>query len=139
MKTLKYLSFLLFAFVLSAGFASCSDDDEGVDSSAIVGKWEITWSEGYERDSEDPEYDDEWSEAVGGIYVVFNSDGTGYEEDESDPFTWTLEGDKITVKSKYYTEVSDVVKLTSSEMILEYYEREGSAEYYEKLTFKKVG
>ena len=44
MKTLKYLSFLLFAFVLSAGFASCSDDDEGVDSSAIVGKWEITWS-----------------------------------------------------------------------------------------------
>ena len=139
MKTLKYFSFFLFALVLGAGFASCSDDDESVDSSAIVGLWEVTWTEGYEYDSEDPEYNDEWSEALNGIKFKFNSDGTGYEGDESDTFTWSLEGNRLTIQGGYYTEVSTVLKLTSSELVLEYYDEDDSYKYYEKLTFKRVG
>ena len=37
MKTLRYFSFFLFALVLGAGVASCSDD-ESIDSSALVGQ-----------------------------------------------------------------------------------------------------
>ena len=36
MKTLKYLSFMLMLMVCSAGFTSCSDDDDDVDTSVIT-------------------------------------------------------------------------------------------------------
>lgn len=138
MKTLKYLSFLLFAFVLSAGFASCSDDDD-VDSAAIVGKWEMTWTEGYEHDLEDPEYDYEWSHAENGTYITFNEDGTGTDGDGSF-FYWKVKGDKLSIRydGDDYAEEHTVVQLDSTDMILEIYECEDGYEYYEKFTFKKV-
>ena len=138
MKTLKYLSFLLFAFVLSAGFASCGDDDEGVDPSAIVGKWEAVWDEGYEIDYEEPEYNDSWSEEVGGEFVTFEADGSGYYQNNTQKFSWKLEGNQLTIDERYSTEVYTVVKLNASEMVLEYYEKEDSYEYYDKTTCRKV-
>ena len=71
--------------------------------------------------------------------MKFNSDGTGYEGSESDTFTWKLEGNQLTIVSSYYTEVSTVLKLTDSELKLEYQEKDDSYSHYEILTFKKVG
>ncbi len=138
MKTLKYLSFLLFAFVLSAGVASCSDDDD-VDSAAIVGTWEVTWTEGYEHDLEDPEYNYEWSDAEEDTYVTFNGDGTGIDADE-DLIYWKLKGNKLSVRydGDDYETTYTVLKLTGTEMVLETYEQEEGYEYYEKTTLKKV-
>ncbi len=138
MKTLKYLSFLLFAFVLSVGFASCSDDDESIDPAAIVGKWEAVWSEGYEIDDEEPEYNDRWSEEVGGEFVTFEADGSGYYQNNTQEFSWKLEGNQLMIDERYSTEVYTVVKLNASEMVLEYYEKEDSYEYYDKTTCRKV-
>lgn len=139
MKTLKYFLFFLFVLVAGTGFTSCSDDDENVESSSLVGLWEVTWTEGYSYDTESPEDNDEWSEALSGVKMKFNSDGTGYEGSESDTFTWKLEGNQLTIVSSYYTEVSTVLKLTDSELKLEYQEKDDSYSHYEILTFKKVG
>lgn len=146
MKTLKYLSFLLFAFVLSAGFASCSDDDEEeIDPSAIVDTWEAVWDEGYDIYYDDPEYNKEWSNAVSDDPLIFNADGTGYERYVGNgKFSWKLEGNQLTIikeiiHNEYYlTEIRKVLKLNSSEMILEYSEQKKLYEHYFKTTFKKV-
>ena len=138
MKTLKYFSFILLSLVLGVGFTSCGDDDEGIDPSAIVGKWEAVWSEGYEIDDEEPEYNDSWSEEVGGEFVTFEADGSGYYQNNTQKFSWKLEGNQLTIGERYSTEVYTVVKLNASEMVLEYYEKEDSYEYYDKTTCRKV-
>lgn len=76
MKQLRFFYFALIAILLCAGFTACSDDDEDVQSSDIVGKW---YMEEYGEDS----------------YLVFNADGTGYSyyiEDGTDRFEYTLNG-----------------------------------------------
>lgn len=138
MKTLKYFSFILLSLVLGVGFTSCGDDDEGIDPSAIVGKWEAVWSEGYEIDDEEPEYNDRWSEEVGGEFVTFEADGSGYYQNNTQKFSWKLEGNQLMIDERYSTEVYTVVKLNASEMVLEYYEKEDSYEYYDKTTCRKV-
>ena len=138
MKTLKYFSFILLSLVLGVGFTSCGDDDEGIDPSAIVGKWEAVWSEGYEIDDEEPEYNDRWSEEVGGEFVTFEADGSGYYQNNTQKFSWKLEGNQLTIGERYSTEVYTVLKLNASEMVLEYYEKEDSYEYYDKTTCRKV-
>ena len=142
MKTLKYFSFFLFALVLGAGFASCSDDDENVNSSAIVGKWEVIYDEGYEvgYDSENPEYKDEWGYEVNNFFIVFNNDGTGYSEEYGDKlaFSWALNGNKLTASYGSDHDDATVLKLTDSELLLEFHEKEGHYEYYEKMSLRKV-
>lgn len=66
----------LMAILLSFSFAACSDEDD-YSSSDIVGKWY---------------YDDETSD-----YMVFNSDGTGYEYyyGSRDSFEYTLNGNNL--------------------------------------------
>lgn len=75
MKQLRFFYVALVAVLLCAGFAACSDDDNDNSISDIVGKWYMD------------EYDDDY-------YIVFNSDGTGYEYDEGSrgSFEYTLNG-----------------------------------------------
>lgn len=139
MKTLRYFSFFLFALVLGAGVASCSDD-ESIDSSALVGRWEAIWIEGHEYYFDNPEYNEEWNEACSGDIIELKSDGTGYSAD-NDVFHWKLEGNKLKVSfgGEYYGDMATVLKVTSSELVLEYYEKDEEYEYYEKMTCKKIG
>ena len=74
MKNLKFLSFMLFA-IMSVSLISCGDDDEIGGRDTLVGKWQCTWSEGYEKYANNPEYNDEWNEE-GDFTVTFNEDGT---------------------------------------------------------------
>ena len=57
MKNLKFLSFMLFA-IMSVSLISCGDDDEIGGRDTLVGKWQCTWSEGYEKYANNPEYND---------------------------------------------------------------------------------
>lgn len=47
MKTLKVWSMLVCLLAISAGFVSCSDDDEGFDTSLLIGRWELVRTEGF--------------------------------------------------------------------------------------------
>lgn len=38
---------LVCLLALSAGFVSCSDDEEGFDTSLLIGRWELVSYEGY--------------------------------------------------------------------------------------------
>ena len=52
---------MLFA-IMSVSLISCGDDDEIGGRDTLVGKWQCTWSEGYEKYANNPEYNDEWNE-----------------------------------------------------------------------------
>ena len=106
----------------------------------LVGKWQCTWSEGYEKYANNPEYNDEWNEE-GDFTVTFNEDGTVVAD--GDTGKWKLEGDKLTIIYAYDddsedNEVYTVLKLTDSELILESSEKDSDYEYYDKSTFQKI-
>ena len=139
MKNLKFLSFMLFA-IMSVSLISCGDDDEIVGRDTLVCKWQCTWSEGYEKYANNPEYNDEWNEE-GDFTVTFNEDGTVVAD--GDTGKWKLEGDKLTIIYAYDddsedNEVYTVLKLTDSELILESSEKDSDYEYYDKSTFQKI-
>lgn len=139
MKTLNYLFSILFMLMLSVSFSSCSDEDsDDTETSAVIGKWETTWTEGYEIDFVNPENNDEWNEAYTGNFFEFKNDGTGYDRD-NDSFIWDLENGFLTMYySDDYLQIAKILKLTASEMVLEYSEKDDISEYYTKVSFKKV-
>lgn len=141
MKTIKFLSLLMFV-ALSAGFASCSDDDD-FDEADLIGTWESTWSEGFYKDTDYPEDNEEWNGAVTGddiVIVTFNADGKGVDE-EGHSFSWSLEGDQLTiVYSNGYgsSDTGKVLKLTNKKLVVESSEKYGSESSYVKVTYKKI-
>lgn len=137
MKNLKFLSFMLFA-IMSVSLISCGDDDDEIGGrDTLVGKWQCTWSEGYEKYAE---HYDEWNEEDDFV-ITFNEDGTVISDGETGK--WKLEGDKLTITYIYddefeESEICTVLKLTDSELVLESSEKDSDYEYYEKSTFKKI-
>lgn len=135
--------------VLSVGFAACGDDDDddddggSVTASALIGTWETYWMTGYEKVPGREEL--KWDEAVPESEkdrITFNADGTSL--DGTYPQTWKLNGNKLTITDTDGTdsETFTVLKLTSTELVIEMYDEEtieGSRyEYYDKFTFKKI-
>lgn len=139
MKTLRILSILMF-IALSAGFTSCSDDDD-VTEANLVGMWEATYSEGFYKDSEHPKEKDEWNGPLSGqdkYQVTFNTDGTGIDGD-GDSFTWTLKGDVLTtVYDDEDAMIGKILKLTDKELITESSEKGDTWEIYNKDTLKRI-
>ena len=151
---------MLFA-IMSVSLISCGDDDEIGGRDTLVGKWQCTWSEGYEKYANNPEYNDEWNEE-GDFTVTFNEESSGFSIKCSSysisvyrhritttSFPWKrcfvtkLEGDKLTIIYAYDddsedNEVYTVLKLTDSELILESSEKDSDYEYYDKSTFQKI-
>lgn len=126
---------------LSVGFASCGDDDENgeVTETGLVGTWESTHSEGWYKDSADPEENGEWNEPTTGdeiSRVTFKADGTGGDEDS---FTWTLKGGVLTTIYDDGESISGkVLKLTDKELVTEHTIKEGTSTAYTKDTFKRI-
>lgn len=137
MKNLKFLSFVLFA-VLSVSLISCGDDDEIGGKDTLIGTWQCTWTEGYDKDLNYPKDDEVWNQA-GDFTATFKEDGTAViNEDFS---KWKLEGDKLSIADddgKDEWDVYTVLKLTDSELVIEILEKDSHYEYYEKITFKKL-
>lgn len=89
MKKLKFVAMLLTALLVGAGFTACSNDEEEDNNPAFVG----TWCAG-ENDNA-PDYEE---------YVAYYANGTGKqwvsengETSHEKTFTWTAEGNKITI------------------------------------------
>lgn len=153
MKKISYLLGLCaMVCCLAAGFASCSDDDEDVSTSELVGLWEPIHTEGYDIwDGEKDEWDEDINAATNNsdynMRIEFTSDGTykqyyyynGWKLD-FDNGTYRTNGNKIHVYDPEEDEeiTLTVVSLSGDRMVLEEKEVWEDEEYYEKLTFKRV-
>lgn len=154
MKKLSYLFLTFMLMLVSFSFTACSDDDdENVGNvSDLYGRWIPVYTEGYERGGGD---NDEWSNALNASNnyddyssIDFKDDGTvGVYEYRSNTWkysgnsTYELDGNKIYLDGDY-DYPGKILKLTSSELVLETYEKETyegiTYEYYEKVTYNKV-
>lgn len=138
MKTIKFLS-LLMLVALSAGFASCSDDED-FEAADLVGTWEATHSDGWSKDPENPVDDGEWSGPVEEDekdQITFKADGTGIGDD-GDTFKWQLDGNKLTTIYSDYRDSGKILKLTGNELVVESYFKKDTWEVYSKDTYKRV-
>lgn len=152
MKTIKFLSLLMFV-ALSAGFASCSDDDD-VDSESLLGTWEATYTEGWYKDTDYPEDDATWEgtwaqygdDSVLPAVMTLGKDGKGtyrYDYNIKDhSCTWGVKGNKlsITITDENGDDTTSTVKVisqTDTELQVEFSYKGGSESMYEKTTYKK--
>lgn len=129
--------------ILSVGFTACGDDDDddGVSADKLVGTWELYWNAGYQKSNGE---EDRWDEAVTEAdkeKITFKADGTGVNDD-NESCTWKLDGKKLTITSGGESETVTLLKLNSAELIVEYFEKgtdeDGTYEYYDKFTYKKI-
>lgn len=127
-------------------WGGCSDDDDNqVDMSQLVGKWELT----REYDGEYNEWDEEYGEAAGYIETLeFRADGTAekiYIEPGYSPsirkYTYTVQGNMVTRMDEDDEPYSyRVEKLTSSELVFAIdYEGEDGKRYTDKAYYKRIG
>lgn len=125
---------LVCLLALSAGFVSCSDDEEGFDTSLLIGRWELVRYEGYYYmpDGERTDYD----EPVYGEYAEFFEDGTVYFD--GDNGTWNASGNRLIVNGTEASGAFTVASLTSTELILEVSGRDEYGEYFDRTIFHRV-
>lgn len=152
MKTIKFLS-LLMLVALSAGFASCSDDDD-VDSEALLGTWEATYTEGWYKDTDYPKDNADWKgtwaqygdDSMLPAVLTLGKDGKGtyrYDYNVRDyPCTWSVNGNKFSFTTtdengKDDTATVKVVSQTDTELQVEFSYKKDSESGYEKTTYKK--
>ena len=133
------VALLLFSVI---GFTGCSDDDDSVDASALLGEWQSTYEYAYETEGgemyplEDGPYTDEvWT---------FYEDGTMYWYDNSDNdgvyCDWSVSGNKLylTDQEDHVTDEYVIESINGSEMVISYTERDGDYMLYDRITFRKV-
>ena len=147
MKNYKIFYTLFMLLSMSLGFTACSDDDDDVSTNDLVGTWEAIWEEGYEKWEDGI---DEWDEAPEDQYrIIFNADGTYSSEyyysgkwHEEVIGTYSVKGNKLYGKNEEGDYVATIFSLTSTQLILEEYEKYsdeyGIEEEYNKVTFKRV-
>ncbi len=151
-KMMKKFSYLLMAaFAVMCVCSSCSkDEDEGgnIDSKSLIGTWRCVSEEGYEiYDGEKEEWKDVYNDPDEYWGMTFNADGTGVEFDYYDGdeykenFTWTLSGNKLTVRYAGVEGGTAIVEtLTSTQLVVvfEWASPDGKEKEYEKATFTRV-
>lgn len=84
---MKKLLYFAFAAMLCCGFTACSDDDdnEGGDNiDNLIGKWTLV-KEVWVEDGESGVDEYEPGEEI----VIFDEDGTGYDQETYEGETWT--------------------------------------------------
>lgn len=125
---------LVCLLALSAGFVSCSDDEEGFDTSLLIGRWELVSYEGYyyTPDGERIPYE----EPVYGEYAEFFEDGT--VNFDGDNGTWNASGNRLIVNGTEASGAFTVASLTSTELILEVSGRDEYGEYFDRTIFHRV-
>ena len=117
--------------VFTSVFVSCSKDDDGNSNSDIVGTWRVVSQTGYfSRNGEKQPFDESiLSESE--KTLTFNANGT-YNAD-GDLVKWTYKNDTLIIGKRVWK----VLKLTSTELIMECLEKETNSEFYCKSTLKK--
>lgn len=151
MKSLKLIGLAIVTIVMSVNFAACSDDDDDVDVSELLGVWEAIHIEGYETyqgeterwntDIDAATYDDGEYPRVeflnnGVVKTYYYSNG--WTDDEEGKYQ--VNGNKIHIQGYgddegYYL---TIVSLNSNQLIVEEKDSEDGEEYYEKVTYKRI-
>lgn len=154
---MKKFLFLL-AIALPLVFASCSKDDDGIDSNLIEGSWGLVHSEGF--DKEDPSeplewdfdcnplspssYDDARIDIVkieGNKYYMENYYYSVYSRKwvkEDDSYSMTIKGNTITpiMPDEDLSDASfKILDLTSTNLTIE---AKRGATYYAKIIYKRL-
>lgn len=144
MKQVRDISLFLLVVLLNASFTLRYDDGEGVQREDLLTVWECIIDEGYEKYDSRPHWDEEWNDTNPNeiqFMAEFNSNGTIRADNRS--FVWTLRSNVLELT---YTDgesfIAEILKLTSSELIMERFETEtdefGKSTFWNKRTFKKV-
>ena len=125
---------LLFVAVLAVGLTSCSDDD---DKKGIIGKWTFDQTGLMINDQEEYEAY-QHSPGCPKDYIEFDTDDIArnvqYETEEiqcfpnEDLFTWSKDGDTLTLTSGGVTSTFEIITLSNSTLKLKYVSQ-GTAYY----------
>lgn len=141
----SYVIMMALLLVSAVGFTGCSDDDEGgVSSSALLGRWQSTYEYAYEVEGgettplEDGPYMDE--------EMTFYDDGTmyWYDQNETDGVycDWRVSGNKLYLTDyedgEAYTDEYVIESLSSDELVVSYTERDGDYMLYDRTTYRRV-
>ena len=134
-KNKFYLLAMMLMAMLCISFVSCDkedlqiegDDDEEITGEGLVGTWKFVSVVNYYKDeSRKPEKVDYTQyDSLYKLFYKFNENGTGklYEWEKGDgwyvdPFNYTFDGKKIIAPENEGDTEIDVVKLTSTELII---------------------
>lgn len=134
---------------LSAGFASCSDDDneKDFDNANLVGTWQATHTEGWYKDSQYPDKNENWNgtwkdemeNSLMPANMKFNADGTGMDIYNYDDFEWSMKGNLLAINySISKSVIVRIVDLTENTVVVEFSFEQGVESGYEKITYNKV-
>lgn len=127
---------------LSAGFASCSDDDNK--DASIIGTWELVKEQVTETKPDGSVEKGQEETPEGSTVLVFNADKTGSitSEDDGDKYTatttWSLDGNKLVVidEDKDAWEY-EVLSFNDNQLVLRDVFEDGDWTYTTVTTFTK--
>jgi len=129
----KKILFMVFVpLVFTSVFVSCSKDDDGNSNSDIVGTWQVVSQTGYFLRNGDKQPFDESILSESEKTLTFNADGT-YNAG-GDLVKWSYKNDTLIIGKRVWK----VLKLTSTELIMECNEKETNSEFYCKSTLKRI-
>ena len=115
----KNLFYYLFAMICSVAlFASCSDDDDDDSSNPIVGVWQnddegehLRWT--FRNDGSGEEhlfYDNDSESYTYQFTYIYDSKSStliiNYDDDDTDKYTININGNTMTAKNEYGTEIT---------------------------------
>lgn len=132
---MKKLFFCAAALLAAISFAACSDDDDTklpITPDTIAGTWQITHEQGYciyddGEESGKETWSDDYPDEDGYYWTLtFDKNGTcvktNYNSGKSysEHYTYSISGNKITVKDTQYqeSETCEIKKLTESQLVL---------------------
>lgn len=118
-KNLTLFLLAVMTITLSLTATSCGGDDD-FDANNIVGEWYVSKVKGYMMSNGSKvEMSASYTKTNSPISFVFNSDGTGTTNDNSEdeegyPLTWSIDGKTMTIIEDGETQSFKIKKLTSS-------------------------
>ena len=152
---MKKLFFCAAALLAAISFSACSEDDEPnlpIAPGTIAGTWQITHEKGYciyddGEESGKETWSDDYPDEDGYYWTLtFDKNGacvkTEYDSGKSYSahYTYSISGNKITVKDMQYqeSETCEIKKLTESQLVLvNTYEGETEVEV-NTATYKRI-
>ena len=118
MKTLRLIGLLIMAVMASINFTACGDDDDDDPSNPIVGVWQnddegehLRWT--FNADGSGSEYlyydDDSESFTYQFTYTYHRETNVieiNYSDGDTDRYNVTINGNTLTAKNEYGTEIT---------------------------------
>jgi len=144
MKKMKRILFIFSVCMAALSWSGCSDDDDSVNPSLLVGKWECY----KDYDEEYDVWDDEYGEGIDVYRYIFREDGTGAcrTDEHKDlwvELTYRLDGNMLAIvdeREPDYEERIRIESLTSTELVFayDYVSENDGRKYTDKEYFRRI-